>query len=91
MTAHQCLRNFISLPEKKIGVLSLAELGQAIVNSTLPFIIKRILKYKDNKKDTSEAALASLNEDIKTLLTLLTGVQKEHSESHVSIFIFFKY
>lgn len=80
MTAHQCLRNFISLPEKKSIVPSLAELGQAIVNSTLPFIISRILKYKDNKKDTNENVLASLNEDTKTLLTLLTGVQEEHSK-----------
>lgn len=59
---------------------SLAELGQAIVNSTLPFIINRILGYKENKKNTSEAALASLNEDIKTILTLLTGVQEEQSK-----------
>lgn len=78
-TAHQCLRNFISLPEKKSSVPALANLGQAVVNSTLTFIITRILAFKDNKDDINATALASLNEDTMTVLTLLTGVQEEQS------------
>jgi hypothetical protein len=60
-------------------VPSLANLGQAIVNATLPFIITRILNVKTNKDNTSDAALASLNEDTKSLLALLSGVQEEQS------------
>lgn len=59
---------------------SLAELGQTIVSSTLPFIINRLLNYKDKKKDANDSLLTSLNEDTKSLLTLLTGVQEEHSK-----------
>ncbi|KAG2213412.1 hypothetical protein INT47_009085 [Mucor saturninus] len=87
VTAHQCLRNFISLPEKKSNMPSLAELGQTIVSSTLPFIINRLLNYKDKKKDANDSLLTSLNEDTKTLLTLLTGVQEEHKPSVLSIIL----
>lgn len=80
ITAHQCLRNFISLPEKKNVAPALAELGQAVVNAMLSFIITRILSFKDIKSDTNEVQLASYNEDIKTLLSLLNGVQENQSK-----------
>ncbi|KAG2232739.1 hypothetical protein INT48_009265 [Thamnidium elegans] len=87
VTAHQCLRNFISFPEKKSAVPALAELGQAIINATLPFIITRILSFKENKNNTNEIELASYNEDIKTLLALLNGVQEEQKPLVLSIIL----
>lgn len=59
---------------------SLAELGQAVINATLPFIITRILTFKDKKDNTNETELTSFNEDIKTLISLLNGVQDNQSK-----------
>lgn len=58
---------------------ALASLGQAIVNATLSFVITRILNVRTNKDDITDVALSSLNEDTKSLLTLLSGVQEEQS------------
>jgi glycyl-tRNA synthetase alpha subunit len=55
-------------------------LGQAIVTSTLSFIIERILRFKDNKDNLTDVALTELDEDTKTLLTLLNGVPEEQSK-----------
>lgn len=85
LTAHQCLRNFISLPEKKSSVPSLAKLGQAIVNSTLAFVISRVLEFKEEKINCDEAALATLDQDTKTLLTLITAVHEEQKSLVLSI------
>ncbi|KAL7334523.1 hypothetical protein PS15p_200133 [Mucor circinelloides] len=87
ITAHQCLRNFISLPEKKSSVPALASLGQAIVTSTLSFIIERILRFKDNKDSLNDVSLTELNEDTKTLLTLLTGVSEDQKPLVLSVIL----
>ena len=58
----------------------MARLSQAIVKSMLPFIINRILSCSNEKNVIDESGLASLNEDIKTLLTLLHGVHEEQSK-----------
>ena len=64
----------------------MASLGQAIVTSTLSFIIERILRFKDNKDNLTDVSLTELDEDTKTLLTLLNGVPEEQSK----LFIFHK-
>ncbi|KAL4206381.1 hypothetical protein CU097_005637 [Rhizopus azygosporus] len=79
-TAHQCVRNFISLPEKNI--LSLATLGQVMTSSLLSFTITRIVAAK-HTNDT----LPVLNENIKTLLTLLNSVQEEQQYSVLCIIL----
>ncbi|KAI9480776.1 MAG: armadillo-type protein [Benjaminiella poitrasii] len=85
VTAHQCLRNLISLLEKKDSLPILADLGQTVVTSTLSFIISRILAIKNNKDSIDDVSLASLNENTKTLLALTNGVQEEQKSSVLSI------
>ncbi|KAI8372010.1 armadillo-type protein [Choanephora cucurbitarum] len=76
VTAHQCLRNFISLSEKN-HVSSLTTLGQVVTNVTMPSVITRILQFRNKKADFSESDMDALDEDIKTLLSLAHGVQEE--------------
>ncbi|CEP08433.1 hypothetical protein [Parasitella parasitica] len=88
ITAHQCLRNFISLPEKKSSVPVLASLGQAVVTSTLSFVIERILQIKANKNAVlSEVGLQSLDQDTQTMLGLLNGVPEEQKPSVLSVIL----
>ncbi|OBZ81409.1 HEAT repeat-containing protein 5B, partial [Choanephora cucurbitarum] len=75
-TAHQCLRNFITLSEKN-HVSSLTRLGQVVTNVTMPSVITRILQFRNQKADFSESDRYALDEDIKTLLSLAHGVQED--------------
>ncbi|KAI8641511.1 armadillo-type protein [Parasitella parasitica] len=87
ITAHQCLRNFISLLEKKGSVPALASLAQAVVKSTLSFIIEHILKSKASKDNASDVALAALDQDVKTVLTLLNGVPEEQKPTFLGVIL----
>ncbi|KAG1473645.1 hypothetical protein G6F56_000838 [Rhizopus delemar] len=74
-TAHQCIRNFVSLPEKKNDNENLVILGQVMTSSILPFIVNHVLNAK-NHKECDVSVLHSLNENIKTLLALPNSVQE---------------
>ncbi|KAG1384801.1 hypothetical protein G6F60_002658 [Rhizopus arrhizus] len=85
-TAHQCARNFISLPEKKSDDQNLATLGQVMTSSILPFVVNHILEAKkQNDNDTS--TIQTLNENIKTLLTLSSSVQEDQKCSVLCIIL----
>lgn len=51
------------------------------MNSTLAFVISRVLEFKEEKINCDEAALATLDQDTKTLLTLITAVHEEQSKT----------
>ncbi|KAG1462345.1 hypothetical protein G6F46_004337 [Rhizopus delemar] len=85
-TAHQCARNFISLPEKKSDDQNLATLGQVMTSSILPFVVNHILEAK-KQKDNDTSTIQTLNENIKTLLTLSSSVQVDQKCSVLCIIL----
>ncbi|KAL0078649.1 hypothetical protein J3Q64DRAFT_1765530 [Phycomyces blakesleeanus] len=89
MTAHQCLRTLISLPDKKSSSPALLGLGRSTVSTLVPHVVTHALSFKFSneniEKDKARAGL--LEEDIKTLITLPNCVPEEQSKISIAVTI----
>ncbi|KAI7871588.1 hypothetical protein BDF14DRAFT_1074175 [Spinellus fusiger] len=89
MTAHQCLRTFISISEKKASSKSSIMLGQAIINAVIPTVVTHTLNYKFSGENISkeDSTLSILEEDIKTLVMLPNTVPENQKKMILSVIL----
>ncbi|CAM0141375.1 hypothetical protein VKS41_003918 [Umbelopsis sp. WA50703] len=82
LTAHQCLRNLVMLPNKKASIPSAVTLGQTMTKRIIPHIIVPYILSSSNEEielDTAEKQ-AAMEEAIKTLL-MVHNVTEENKKA----------
>ncbi|KAG0172348.1 hypothetical protein DFQ30_010665 [Apophysomyces sp. BC1015] len=86
ITSHQCLRTFIALPEKGNSP-ALVTLGRYMVNAAIPHVVTHTLSYKFSEENTEQSTNTLLDEDIKTLISLASGVPEAQRAVLLSIIL----
>ncbi|KAI7879526.1 ARM repeat-containing protein [Lichtheimia hyalospora FSU 10163] len=76
MTAHQCMRMLIMLPEKKSDSPASVTLGRLVLNALIPTVVEHLLSYAKlsaMEPTRTDESLPLLEEDIKTLAALVSS------------------
>ncbi|KAI9492675.1 hypothetical protein BDB00DRAFT_420321 [Zychaea mexicana] len=80
LTAHQCMRMLIMLPEKKSDSPTSVSLGKSLLSALIPTIVQHLLSFQ-KLSSVSDEQLVLLNEDVKTLVTLPTAAADDKERS----------
>ncbi|KAF7731917.1 hypothetical protein EC973_007748 [Apophysomyces ossiformis] len=86
ITAHQCLRTLIALPEKGNSG-ALVVLGQYMINVTIPHVVTHALAYKFSEESMEDNSTVFLDEDIQTLIVLVNSVPEAHRTALLSLIL----
>lgn len=80
MTAHQCMRMLIMLPEKKSDSPASIALGRLALNALIPTVVEHLLSYaklSGIEPSRTDESLTLLEEDIKTLTALVSSATSD--------------
>ncbi|KAI7854364.1 armadillo-type protein [Circinella umbellata] len=81
LTAHQCMRMLITLPEKRSDSPASVSLGKSLLSALIPAIVQHLLSFQNLSNTITDDQLVLLNEDVKTLITLPTAVHNDTEKS----------
>lgn len=84
MTAHQCARILIMLPEKRPESAASSTLAKNILSTLIPTVVRHLLlcsKLGSEASSRQDEKLIFLEEDIKTLVMLPTVAPEAESKS----------